>query len=199
MKVFCQPKQAIKVNFFSAANHFNNPVRSGGTPDQIGFNHRHHKMAIRHIEHYANAGDFVSQYGVINYTGFQNRFMGRLFVSEKTGHLLNQHYLQQMFPLGKDDRCLDKSEFMEMDVDVKLENLSEEGREELMNSLAQGASAKLQRQIAYVGDVNSPISPVRRTLSLLGDDNHPTRSLKVKDFSRLWQYRNGGSPDDDEN
>ena len=123
--------------------------------------------------------------------------MGRLFVSEKTGHLLNQHYLQQMFPLGKDDRCVDKSEFMEMDVNVKLENLSEEGREELMDSLAQGASANLQRRIAYVEDVNSPISPVRRTLSLLGDDNHPARSLKVKDFSRLLQYRNGGSPDDE--
>lgn len=156
-------------------------------------------MAIRHIEHYANAGDFVSQYGVINYTGFQNRFMGRIFVSEKTGHLLNQHYLQQMFPLGRDGRCLDKNEFMEMEVDVNLEDLSAEGREDLMNSLAQGASANLQSHIAYVGDINSPISPVHRTLSLLRDDGHPTRPLKIKDFSRLWQYRNGGSPDDDEN
>jgi len=193
-------KQAIKTNtFFSAANHFNNPVRSRGTPDQPGFNHRHHKMAIRHIEHYANAGDFVSQYGVINYTGVQNRFMGRLFMSSKTGHLLNQHYLQQMFPLGKDKRCLDKNDFMEMEVDVNLENLSVEGREELMTSLANGASANIQSHIAYVGDVNSPISPVSRTLSLLGDDDHPPRPLKVKDFSRLWQYRNGGSPDDDDN
>jgi len=124
--------------------------------------------------------------------------MGRLFVSQKTGHLLNQHYLQQMFPLGKDMRCLDKNEFMEMEVDVNLENLFGEGREELMTSLAQGASTEVQSRIAYVGDVNSPISPVCRTLSLLGDDNRPPRALKVKDFSRLWQYRNGGSPNDDD-
>jgi len=67
-----------------------------------------------------------------------------------------------------------------------------------MTSLAQGATRKRQSRIAYVGDVNSPISPVARTFSLLGDDDHPPRPLKVRDFSRLWQYRNGGSPDDDE-
>jgi len=87
---------------------------------------------------------------------------------------------------------------MEMEVDVNLENLSEEGREELMTSLAQDASAGGRSYIAYVGDVNSPISPVRRTLSLLGDESQPARSLKVKDFSRLWHYRNGRNPDDDD-
>lgn len=88
---------------------------------------------------------------------------------------------------------------MEMEIDINLEDLSEEGREELTASLAQSASARVQSHIAYVGDANSPISPVGRRLSVLGDDSHPTRSLKVKDFSRLWQYRNGGSPDDADN
>lgn len=123
--------------------------------------------------------------------------MGRLFLSPNSGHLLNQHYLYEMFPLDLKGRCAEKNDFMEMEVDVKLENLSAEGREELTDSLSHAGSGKRGSKIAYVGDVNSPISPVHRTLSLLGDATHPARALKVKDFSRLWQYRNGGSPEDE--
>ena len=153
-------------------------------------------MAVRHIEHYAHAKDFVSQFGVINYTGIANRFMGRVFLSPKSGHLLNQHYLYEMFPLDENQRCAETNDFMEMEVDVKIEDLCMEGREELGDSLSYHG---LQRVgMAYVADENSPISPVHRSLSLLGDYEHPPRPLKVKDFSRLWQYRNGGSPEERE-
>lgn len=124
--------------------------------------------------------------------------MGRLFLSPKSGHLLNQHYLYEMFPLDSKGRCAETNDFMEMEVDVRLENLCKEGREELADSLSHSGSGGRGSKIAYVGDVNSPISPVHRALSLLGDATHTARALKVKDFSRLWQYRNGGSPEDEE-
>lgn len=103
-----------------------------------------------------------------------------------------------MFPLDSEERCAETNDFMEMEVDVKLENLCKEGREKLEDSLSLNRSARRDSKIAYVGDVNSPISPVHRTLSLMGYGTHPGRPLKVKDFSRLWQYRNGRSPEDEE-
>jgi hypothetical protein len=186
--------------FGNAANHFNNPVRSGishGGYEPHQHKH-HHKNAIRHIEHYANQGDFVSQFGVLNYTSLQNRFMGRVFVSPSSGHLLNQHYLHAMFPLDPNTRtCLDSNAFMEMDVYIGVDDLKVEGREGVRKSL----TVKDEKdRVAFVGDANSPVSPIKRTWSLMGDPEHgiPGRPLKVKDFSRLWQYRNGQVPDEND-
>jgi len=161
-------------------------------PEDQGFNQEHHTMAIGHIEHYANAGDFVSQFGVINYIGMENRFMGRLFLSPKSGHLLNQHYLYEMFPLDADERCAETNDFMEMEVNIKIENLSDSGRAELEAFFLHRGLKRTGSTFGYVGDVNSPISPIDRSCLLLGDNQLP----KIKDFSRLWQYRNGRSPKD---
>ncbi|OLN91640.1 hypothetical protein CCHL11_06597 [Colletotrichum chlorophyti] len=105
--------------FGNAANHFNNP--------EINDN----EHVVGHIEHYGNAGDFVSQWGVLhfkrqvaksrkhdhgkdrlrlmpivgNILGLdkrQNTFFGRVFINKKWGHMLNQHYLDRIFPLNAD-------------------------------------------------------------------------------------------------
>ena len=197
-------------SFGNAANHFNNPSRggprTGSSPSDVvnqadvvveeDMDHRMH--AIRHIEHYANRGDFVSQFGVLNYTEVSQRFMGRVFVSPASGHLLNQHYLHLMFPLEKGKRvCSESNDFMEMDVDIGVEEARFDGRESVLKSLtSRGKDDK--PTIAFVGDANSPINPIKRSWSLIGDATHAPRPLKVKDFSRLWQYRNGASPPDDD-
>lgn len=143
---------------------------------------------IKHIEHYANSGDFVAQFGVLNYTRVANRFIGRLFLSPNSGHVLNQHYLHYMFPLDESrHRTADESEFMDMDVRL---NRHDVGREDATAGLEGGDD---DDSIAFVGDVNKAVAPmVRLTGSGQG------KRLKVKDFSRLWQYRNGGSPADDD-
>lgn len=140
-----------------------------------------HKV-IKHIEHYANCGDFVAQFGVLNYTRVPNRFIGRLFLSPNSGHLLNQHYLGFMFPLDESRRRVaDDNEFMNMDVRLNRHDVARED----MTGVNAGD------RIAFIGDVNKSVAPA----VLLKHGGRGER-LKVRDFSRLWQYRNGGSPDD---
>lgn len=63
----------------------------------------------RYVEHYINTYDFVSNWGVLEYVrpvpaGTLNRFSGRLFErADKGGHMFVQHYLTNMFGVGKDD------------------------------------------------------------------------------------------------
>jgi hypothetical protein len=189
--------------FGNAASHFNNP-RSAGTSTNSYPHARETEgkslKAISWIEHYANSGDFVSQIGVLRKAGAQNRYMGRLFVSPYSGHLLNQHYLHQMFPLGSDKKCLDSNEFMEMEVDMSAsEDAGErEGRSESItcNPGVPGG------EVTVVGDINSPISPLHlsspvNSFSSAMQIEDGVRVLKVKNFSRLWLYRNGGTPPSD--
>ncbi|KAF8935961.1 hypothetical protein BGZ58_004697 [Dissophora ornata] len=69
--------------FGSAANHFNGDE------------------SVRHIEHFANEGDFVAQTGVLAYKTLDgNRYDGILYTNNATGHLLNTHYLQSTFTNG---------------------------------------------------------------------------------------------------
>jgi hypothetical protein len=45
--------------------------------------------------------------------------------------------------------------------------------------------------VAFVGDVNAPVKRIA-----LFREGEVARTLRVKDFSRLWLYRNGGEPED---
>lgn len=171
--------------FGNAANHFNNPHRTGETYQAA--RRREHSnpdsKAIRYIEHYANSGDFVSQFGVLNYVSQPNAFMGRVFECPNSGHLLNQHYLHGLFPLDKDhQRALPTSDYMEMDVDLSSNGEEQVAREEVDT---------------HVMDINSPISPALSRASTFSNlDNRVQSAGKVKHYSRLWLYLNGASPHD---
>jgi hypothetical protein len=122
-----------------------------------------------------------------------------------------------MFPLNAKGECHDKNPFMEMDVDhvTSLDGFDEndDDREGLSDSMT-GAG----QEVAFMGDGDSPISPLSLAGSQLimttidGQTNGTangsasgsqsqthtqTQVTKVKNLSRLWQYRNGGSPPDD--
>ncbi|PKY09268.1 hypothetical protein P168DRAFT_324260 [Aspergillus campestris IBT 28561] len=179
--------------FGNAANHFNNPFRrvqdfrstkskradlihSQRTAEQDG-------KSICHIEHYVNSKDFVGLWGVVNFINVPNRYMGRLFVRSGPGHLLNQHYMDSMFPLGPDMRTLETNEFMETEVDMAVPES------------ARGVNGN------HKEDDNGEGSSVQVTSNASGplrSDNHGNpvggRPLKVKDLSRLWLYRNGSIP-----
>ncbi|PON28990.1 hypothetical protein TGAM01_v202098 [Trichoderma gamsii] len=126
--------QYLEVYTFGClANHFSNPYRSI-TPSAATaeFSAREvvafediHGRAISHIEHYANAYDFASRWGVLNFTKakpkdpLENCFMGKVFVNPRAGHQLNQHYLDSIFPLdptGRFTRDPEEEDFMDMDV-----------------------------------------------------------------------------------
>jgi len=90
--------------FGNAANHFNNPQRVAMVSSKEG-NNLVDTDVIKHIEHYGNSEDFVARWGVLHYASIsvcermKNRYEGRVFERNGTGHLLNQHYLGTMFPL----------------------------------------------------------------------------------------------------
>ncbi|KAL4786339.1 hypothetical protein BJX76DRAFT_124267 [Aspergillus varians] len=113
--------------FGNAANHFNNPYRAHQDTQKDFFNAvtpqsqqptERNDNTILHIEHYANSKDFVSLWGVLNFTNIPNRFMGQVFVRQGSGHMFNQHYLGTMFTVGPDRRVLESNTFMDTEIDV---------------------------------------------------------------------------------
>lgn len=157
--------------FGNAANHFNNPRQSSTCQPIV--------RSIRHIEHYANSQDAVAYLGVLHFTNVPNRYLGRLFIRPGSGHMMNQHYLDTMFTLGSDNRVLDSNPYMDMQVDKKLSET---------DGLLIGRGEN--REMTFFP------APLGKTV-----ESHPPRGnsgqiWRVKDFSRLWQYRNGGTPDE---
>lgn len=177
--------------FGSAANHFNNPICSARSqspdpespPDeQTSGNQR----VIRHVEHYANSGDFVCQWGVLHFTQSpefrNNRFIGQLFERKNNGHLLNQHYLDHMFPMDPSTkRVRDTNEFVETMVEVDDRLVPE--REPASHSFARTPISQL------------PVTEADSSLSAVNANVQQVKKKPVKELSRLWKYRNGGSPD----
>ncbi|PFH55636.1 hypothetical protein XA68_17910 [Ophiocordyceps unilateralis] len=154
--------------FGNAANHFNNPRRRASW-QAIG------DRAIGHMEHYAHNTDFVALCGVIHFsainrtkTGEAPRFLGRIFnrSTGRGGHLLNQHYLDGMFPLKKDAQT---GQFIGAD----------EENEFMDELVVQGG-----------GDGSDENN---------NNNNNNYNSVRVRDLSRLWRYRNGRSPTEAEN
>ncbi|PVH98136.1 hypothetical protein DM02DRAFT_58764 [Periconia macrospinosa] len=146
--------------FGSAANHFNNPLRESKSENSA------HAYAVRHIEHYTHAGEFVARWGAITFSRMENRYMGRIFIQPGSGHLLNQHYLTDMFPLDKNMRVVEENKFMNMPVEIP------------SHRIANGNTKDTEVE------------------SLLDGVEGNTAGSTVKDFSRLWGYRNGRTPAD---
>ncbi|KAK0654439.1 hypothetical protein DIS24_g5239 [Lasiodiplodia hormozganensis] len=188
--------------FGNAANHFNNPAKSSSysNHEEDGQGRRRKEKAIRYIEHYVNDEDMVARWGVLHFIHVPNRFMGRLFQRKGTGHLLNQHYLNYMFPLGSDNRVLDKNDFMDSEVDLDHDDfdVDREGLEDSLCELLSGSDtdsdSDTSETTAIVNDFNSPVLPIASAHSLANSSRRLPKHPKVKDFSRLWQYRNGRSP-----
>ena len=162
--------------FGNAANHFSNPRSS--------LRQERHAKVIPHIEHYANTGDFVAQWGVSNFIRLPNRYMGRLFERRATGHLLNQHYLDHMFPLNSESTaCANSNAFMESGIEISDSSAT--------YTLLQPSSSSESVDRAVLINMHSPIKS-----SKIGTDGQGDGRPKVKHFSRLWGYRNGMLPFD---
>ncbi|KAJ5970128.1 uncharacterized protein N7479_000046 [Penicillium vulpinum] len=173
--------------FGNAANHFNNPrwtklarPQRISTPDIV----HQFGQSIGHIEHYANSGDIVALGGVLHFVDIPNRYMGRLFVRPNSGHLLNMHYLDNMFTLGPDMSVLDSNPFMDMEV------------EPWTTAGINGYDGPPHR-VRYQPTITRDEAFLPAALSLQrSQTNGVGQRLRVKDFSRLWKYRNGGCPNE---
>ncbi|KAK8120489.1 hypothetical protein PG999_004609 [Apiospora kogelbergensis] len=169
---------------------------------------------IGHIEHYAHTTDFVALWGLLHFVTSERasnlipRFIGRVFsrTSSRGGHQFCQHYLDGMFPLRRDadgnaivtaaqgGGCDEENnDFMESVVERGGRGTEgEDAREGFANSWAL---LELAGKREASGDLAHPEVAVHGSfhgkLSAHLDDG---RDVKVKDLSRLWQYRNGKSP-----
>lgn len=185
--------------FGNAANHWNAPSltvtsnecsstgdvdnskidtaqEEGEQPRNSGLERDNTVRTVRHIEHYANLHDYVSRGGILHFrpdpaptagvvTTDQvdsNRFVGRLFKRNASGHLMNQHYLDNFFRLDSTDpatgKVVENNDYMDSRVDMDV--------------------------FDHWDTVQVPV------------DEDGANGTRIKDLSRLWTYRNGGSPDD---
>ncbi|PNS15172.1 hypothetical protein CAC42_8173 [Sphaceloma murrayae] len=83
--------------FGSAALHFKNPYLDASRKEKL----------VTHMEHYCHEWDMVTSFGALSSLQRGNTYKGKVFVwKEKSGHLLDQHYLKGMFnpetSFGKD-------------------------------------------------------------------------------------------------
>ncbi|SPJ84331.1 uncharacterized protein FTOL_10849 [Fusarium torulosum] len=156
--------------FGNTANHFSNPCR-GNDPSL---------PVIPHIEHYVNDKDFACRFGVLNftkhYTQNENRFAGKVFINRSGGHLLNQHYLDDMLPLDKSlrkTREVREGDFMNRKVRCRKD----------------GTIKEITRAELPLGFSDSRDDDAANGMIRL--DEVP----RIGDLSRLWKYRNGQLPD----
>ncbi|MCJ1472711.1 hypothetical protein MMC13_001360 [Lambiella insularis] len=158
--------------FGNAASHFDNPHRRLSFLDAATQGRRPpNSKAIRHIEHYANSGDFVARWGVLHFTSrlprarSADRFMGRVFERPGGGHQFCQHYLDTMFPLdaAPGAGAAERNAFVEMEIQAGGNDEAQDARE---GWEACGSRASvLVDEVAVVRDASSPVTPLMATFA----------------------------------
>ncbi|KAH7417451.1 hypothetical protein BKA64DRAFT_657977 [Cadophora sp. MPI-SDFR-AT-0126] len=177
--------------FGSTATHFNNPYRDAPS----GASHATTRTRVLgHIEHYVLSQDIASAMDPFR-SGLSTErtdsmatssattnpnFAGQIFAIEGSGCLFNGDYMNTIFPSSKPGQLHEASAVMET-IAVIQKNPQRESPQ-----LADPDS-DLESESIFSGSAK----PKGRSLD--------TRSiavgmLKVKDLSRLWQYRDGRSP-----
>ncbi len=161
--------------------------------------------AIGYIEHYAHSTDFVSIWGVLHFSTNRcqspqiPRFLGRIFVRAAGGggHQFNQHYLDGMFPLKRDETTGeyvgaddDNNEFMNQAIKLGILGAAEENIREAFDITYAGTqgfgSGIVETPVEVHGMSKTSTDKVKR--------REGRREVAMKELSRLWNYRNGRSP-----
>lgn len=213
-------KQLEVYTFGNAANHFNNPYVDNVSSVNASSSSQSRRdqptatpnRAIAHIEHYANSKDFVSRWGVLNFTRkmphnrFENRFMGRVFERLGKGHQFNQHYLDNIFPLDPTRSFVREPEpgdFMDMKVVEGGDETGKEAREGIVQSLG-ATMGSTEAEARVLNDSPTAVrmqareesfwQRARERFDVLKMTNGDANGVKVRDLSRLWAYRNGRCP-----
>lgn len=207
--------------FGCAASHFNNPLRAIDSSS-----HTARARVIPYMEHYANSDDPVTRWGVLYNVCIapDNTFMGKVFVRRHaSGHLLNQHYLSNIFPLPGEEADLGNgSSFLDEIVDVHEQltrrrecsarrNLSsfyrstssygsfpEVENPELMDDVTiTQLDKKAGLDALHFVVVGNKVSGGREADKDPGAKNvsRKTAGRTVRELSRLWRYMGGMDPD----
>ncbi len=167
--------------FGNVANHFGNQLVCAeglnGPVDSAP------ERMLGHVEHYANQGDILARFGVLNAVDKGNAFLGPVFRIPQDGHFLNQHYLAQCLPLDGPGPGAFVSEQC-----AKIMNMAVIADDRQGASTGSSASAKMRDVIRVSGLSGTQVE-------LISSIHLEEEKLKMKDFSRLWQYRDGRRPE----
>ncbi len=200
--------------FGCAASHFNNPLLKLNVPLRHGSTSAN-THTIAHIEHYVNELDPVPQWGVLFNTAevLDNRYSGSIFVRMGAkGHLLNQHYLGPMFPLGGSTSSYFLDQVVQVDdkVAAKRENVARRQTGLMRRTSGDMSGCDIQEfdgngRGLSVGQILQEQTETKGGNSddednLVGffDSTQRSRDAKgktVRELSRLWRYFNGGQPE----
>lgn len=156
--------------------------------------------AILHVEHYAHMTDFTALWGVLHFatssraTRTVPRFVGRLFIraSNRGGHQFCQHYMDGMFPLSTDPEtgrfvgAAEDNEFMERAVQIGEDGDASRIVREAFDTSWSGRGFGMGH-VANDVRVHDACAASRPPAGVV---------VRVKEMSRLWQYRNGRIPEE---
>ncbi|KAH6703202.1 hypothetical protein BKA61DRAFT_494289 [Leptodontidium sp. MPI-SDFR-AT-0119] len=177
--------------FGSASTHFNNPYQS--TPPGVRPPIAQTRV-LGHIEHYTLSQDIATLIGPLRSTSSTEtsssmetrsevtnpNFAGRIFEIEGSGFLFNGDYMNTIFPLPLPGNSPEAS--MVMETIPVIQKNSQRDSPQLVDS---------------AGDLESEFgfeNREREKQRSRGGRSVPIGRFKVKDLSRLWQYRDGRSP-----
>jgi hypothetical protein len=147
------------------------------------------------------------------------RFMGRVFERsspESGGHQFCLHYLDSMFPLlpcptggiggSGFDGCVDSCDFMEEEVEwfglpsrnrtlesLESSSLSASGNFDFVDGEGKGEDGKSEVGVVSMSPISLKSSGTFENGKGMTSGSR-RKKFKVRELSRLWLYRNGGSP-----
>ncbi|EEH19670.2 hypothetical protein PABG_01929 [Paracoccidioides brasiliensis Pb03] len=184
--------------FACAASHFNNPLRAirPNSPSQ-------RSAVIQYVEHYVNEEDLVPRWGVMyNVRCSRTRYCGKVFIRNgATGHMFNQHYLSNIFPLDNPDG--DPGTKCFLDQEVMVDECTCRKRE-AHSATAAAAAITSDNSICHDSSSSSQSDSGVEIVSagngngICPDDPSNGKNgagMTVRELSRLWRYLDGADPD----
>jgi hypothetical protein len=128
----------------------------------------------------------------------KNRFVGRLFLRpDSSGHQMNQHYLDHFFPLQEYDDAEGTKRVKVADGPSATAAVDGDGRHEERKAFMDEI---VDQELLHNDDTVVPVSKGKEQAVKTGVKTRSARQAQtgttVKQLSRLWQYRDGNTPDD---
>jgi len=194
------------------------PVKA--TLASLGHRVEDHERVIPHVEHYALASDIFARCGVLHSTRnvLHNRFCGRVFVLDEKamrrpngsvastaggGFMLNEHYLDLLFPTDPlyaidvlnqvvevDMETAEKREFTAQGVALPQKFISRHSSENRSRSLSGSPNVSPKSENIASWETSVGVNGVGRARVAAKECEGKT----VKQLSRLWRYAHGGRP-----
>lgn len=179
-----------------------------------------HERVIPHVEHYALASDIFARCGVLHNTRnvLHNRFCGRVFVLDEKamkrpngsiisttagGFMLNEHYLDLLFPTETHHHI----DFLNQVVEVDMETAEKREFTAQGVALPQKSFSRQSSENRSLSQSDSPnVSPLGENIASwetavgvngVGRARVAAKECEgktVKQLSRLWRYAHGGRP-----